>query len=161
MLNTSFQAVASNAKSSGMPEPSKRSLPHQRTRSDHASETAEDYVEAVADIIAARSVCRVADLARHFGVSHVTVSRIVARLAASELLITKPYRPIELTEEGSKLAQRTKKRHQVVYDFLLALGVDESAAAIDSEGMEHHVSKSTLNAMQKFLRKVKKSKSRE
>jgi len=144
-----------------MSDPSNRSLPHRRTRSDHASETAEDYVEAVADIIATRSVCRVADLARHFGVSHVTVSRIVARLAASELLITTPYRPIELTEEGRKLAERAKKRHQVVFDFLLAIGVDENAAAIDSEGMEHHVSKTTVEAMQKFLRKVKKSKSRE
>lgn len=142
-----------------MTDHSKRSLPHRRTRSDHATETAEDYVEAVADIIASRSVCRVADLARHFGVSHVTVSRIVARLAASQLLVTKPYRPIELTKEGRILAQQTKKRHQIVYDFLLALGVDENAAAIDSEGIEHHVSDTTLDAMQKFLRKAPKSKS--
>ena len=63
-----------------------RSLPHKRTRSDHSTETAEDYVEAVADIIDQKEICRVADLARHFDVSHVTVSRIVTRLTSEGLL---------------------------------------------------------------------------
>ena len=63
-----------------------RSVPFARTRDHHANETAEDYVEAVAEIIAEKGECRVLDLARHFSVSHVTVSRIVKRLIAEELL---------------------------------------------------------------------------
>ena len=57
-----------------------RSLPFSQTRSRHASETAEDYVEAVMDLIEEKSECRVLDLARYFNVSHVTVSKIVKRL---------------------------------------------------------------------------------
>ena len=39
--------------------------------------------------------------------------------------------------------------------FLLALGVSEETARIDSEGIEHHVSEETLRAMARFLaRKV-------
>ncbi len=41
--------------------------------------------------------CRVLDLARHFNVSHVTVSRIVKRLQEEKLLSSQPYRPVELT----------------------------------------------------------------
>ena len=128
-----------------------RSVPFTRTRAAHANETAEDYVEAVAEIINETGECRVLDLARHFNVSHVTVSRIVKRLKAEELLDSKPYRPIELTVSGARLAKRVRERHRIVLDFLIAIGVDRRSAEIDSEGIEHHVGAQTLAAMKKFL----------
>ncbi len=118
---------------------------HKRTRRDHAAETAEDYVEAVADIGERDGACRVRDLAERFGVSHVTVVRIVKRLEGEGYLATEPYRPIELTPKGKRLARDCRERHEVVYRFLLAIGVDERVAAIDSEGIEHHVSRQTLD----------------
>lgn len=126
-------------------------MPHVRTRGHHATETAEDYVEAVSDEIEESGECRVSDLAKRFAVSHVTVSRIVGRLVSEKLLETAPYQPITLTPEGRKLAKRVKRRHDVVLKFLLALGVDSETAAIDSEGIEHHVSDKTLAAMKKFI----------
>ena len=127
-----------------------RSVPFSQTRTRHASETAEDYVEAVLDIIEEKNECRVLDLAKYFNVSHVTVSKIVKRLDDEKLLNSNPYQPVELTDIGLKLAKRVKKRHQIVLAFLLKLGVDKVNAQIDSEGIEHHVSTSTLNAMKKF-----------
>lgn len=120
------------------------SEPHLRTRRDHASETAEDYVEAVADILAQQETCRVKDLATKFGVSHVTVNRIVDRLQKTGLLVTEPYQPITLTRKGARLASQCKERHEIVYRFLLSIGIDEATAAIDAEGIEHHVSPATL-----------------
>lgn len=124
---------------------------HQRTRKDHATETAEDYVEAIAEIIAEDASCRVVDLAKRFGVSHVTVSRIITRLQEEGLVQTEPYRPITLTAQGKQLAATSKHRHEIVYKLLLALGVDERTAAIDTEGIEHHVSPETLSKIQEFL----------
>ena len=129
-----------------------RSVPFSQTRSRHASETAEDYVEAVLDLIEEKGECRVLDLSRFFNVSHVTVSRTVKRLNDANLLYTQPYKPIELTERGHKLAIKSKKRHEIVLSFLIKLGVDKANAEIDSEGIEHHVSSSTLDAMKKFLK---------
>ena len=134
-----------------MPKGKKRSSPHRRTRHDHANETAEDYVEAIAETVQNKGECRVVDLARHFGVSHVTVSHIVGRLQEAGLLQTAPYRPITLTRSGARLAASSRKRHEVVYEFLLSLGVDADTAAIDSEGLEHHVSSKTLAAMKRQL----------
>lgn len=128
-----------------------RSVPYSKTRRHHANETAEDYVEAVSDIIAESGECRVLDLARHFDVSHVTVSRIVKRLQGEKLLSTAPYRPIELTAKGKRLANRVRERHEIVLDFLMAIGVDQTTAEIDSEGIEHHVSDVTLKVMKEFL----------
>jgi len=130
-----------------------RSIPHQQTRGHHANETAEDYVEAVFDVIQEKSECRVRDLAKHFDVSHVTVSRIVSRLQSAGLMKTEPYRPITLTKEGETLAKRMKKRHEIVYQFLLSLGIDRQTAQIDSEGIEHHVSPKTLAAMKRQIQK--------
>jgi DtxR family manganese transport transcriptional regulator len=123
-----------------------------RTRAQHATEMAEDYVEAVQELIDLKGECRVQELARHFSVSHVTVSRTVGRLQKDGLLETAPYKPITLTSKGKKLADRVRKRHEVVLEFLLALGVDKKTAEIDSEGIEHHVSEKTLAAMKNFLK---------
>jgi DtxR family manganese transport transcriptional regulator len=128
----------------------KTSAPHQRTRKDHANETAEDYVEAVAQIIGAGGTCRVKDLAHHFAVSHVTVNRIVDRLQKAGLLITEPYAPIGLTRKGKRLAAECRERHEIVYRFLIAIGIDEATAAIDAEGMEHHVSPVTLEKFEQI-----------
>ena len=126
---------------------------HRRTRDDHAVETAQDYVEAAADLIDETGVCRVTDLARWFGVSHVTVTRIVGRLEKEGLITTRPRRPIELTASGRRLARRCRERHEIVYRFLLAIGVSERVAALDSEGIEHHVSRETLGQFRAFVRR--------
>ena len=126
---------------------------YRQTRKQHSTETAEDYVEAVYEIIQQGGKCRIQDLADHFHVSHVTVTRIVSRLQNLGLLVREPYRPVELTASGKKLAIKSKRKHQVVYEFLLSLGVDEETARIDSEGIEHHVSNKTLNAFKQHLKK--------
>lgn len=132
--------------------------PHHRTRRDHSKETAEDYVEAIAEILAAKGECRAVDLAAYFGVSHVTVKRIVARLASEGLLQTEPYRPITLTTRGKRLAVHSRERHEIVHNFLLAIGVDEATAALDTEGIEHHVSPSTLARFEELTCNLGRSK---
>jgi DtxR family manganese transport transcriptional regulator len=129
------------------------SMTHQRTRRDHSTETAEDYVEAVAEVMAKKSVCRLVDLSSHFGVSHVTANRIVARLVKEGLLTTEPYQPILLTTKGKRLATFCRSRHETVFAFLLALGVDDLTASFDAEGIEHHVSPKTLEAFRAFVAK--------
>jgi DtxR family manganese transport transcriptional regulator len=124
---------------------------HLRTRNDHSTELAEDYVEAIAEIVAERGSCRVEDLRKHFSVSHVTVSRILQRLQREGLVHKEAYQPVTLTSRGQRLACDSHARHQVVLQFLVKLGVPSATAAIDAEGIEHHVSKETLAAMQRFV----------
>lgn len=124
---------------------------HSRTRSDHATELAEDYAEAIATIIEKRGICRAVDLVEQFQVSHVTVNRTIGRLQRDGYATTEPYGPIELTATGMRLAKAARRRHEVVYRFLVAIGVSQRTAAADSEGIEHHVSPETLAAMRAFL----------
>jgi len=124
---------------------------HRRTRADHAAETAEDYVEAIAALIETKGACRVVDLAERLGVSHVTVIRVVKRLAGEGLVTTQRYRPIELTSAGKRLARACRERHETVVAFLRKLGVSAKVAAVDAEGIEHHLSRETLAKMRAFL----------
>ncbi len=115
-------------------------------------ETAQDYVEAIADLGALHGEARAVDLARRLGVSHVTVVRTVARLKREGYLSTRPYRAIFLTDKGSELAAESRRRHEIVEAFLRALGVPSVIAQTDAEGIEHHVSPETLAAFERFTR---------
>src|SRR5271167_1849576 len=85
-----------------------------RSRRDRATETAQDYVEAIADLSASVGEARVVDLARRLGVTHVTVNRTLARLQRAGYVNTRPYRAIFLTEIGRQLAAESKRRHETV-----------------------------------------------
>ena len=135
-------------------KPNVRSLSQQaanfrRSRRDHASEVAEDYVEAIADLSATVGEARVTDLARRLGVTHVTVNRTLGRLQRAGYVDTKPYRAIFLTEQGRNLAAASKKRHETVVAFLRSLGIPQRVAEMDAEGIEHHVSPETLAAFKR------------
>ena len=106
--------------------------PFQRTRNDHATETTEDYVEAIADLISLNGYCRITDLAQQFSVSHVTALKIVRRLERDGFVLTKSRRPITLTPKGKTLAKHCRERHEIVFEFLRAIGVSKKTAKIDS-----------------------------
>ena len=117
-----------------------------RVREAHQTETAEDYVELIAELIEQNGEARVIDLAKYFGVSHATVSKIITRLNKEGFVINRPYRSLFLTDPGKALALRCKKRHQIVYNFLRSLNIKSDIAHLDAEGIEHHVSEETLKA---------------
>ncbi len=123
-----------------------------QTRRKHAHEIAEDYVEAIADLVTESGEARVVDLAKRLGVTHVTVNRTVARLQRAGYVTAQPYRAIFLTNTGRELAAACKSRHETVVLFLRSLGIPERVAELDAEGIEHHVSPETLEAFKTALR---------
>ena len=137
-------------KSRALADPKTQASWFARVREAHQTETTEDYVELIDDLIQAQKEARLSDLAARMGVSHPTASKVVARLKDEGYINTQPYRSIFLTEKGKKLAQECKARHQIVLDFLIRLGVDPHTAEFDAEGIEHHISKQTLTIMQNF-----------
>lgn len=116
----------------------------------HASELAEDYVEVILDLNEQVGEARIVDIAMRLGVAHPTVGKAMRKLEREGLVRLTAYKPIELTESGLRLAQSCRERHRVVVNFLLALGVEPDVAEVDAEGIEHHVSESTISKMALF-----------
>ena len=123
----------------------------ERIRKAHQSEVAEDYVEMIAELIEKTGEARAVDLAVRFGVTAPTVNATIQRLQKDGLVTARPYRSIFLTEQGQSLAGRCKERHEIVRNFLIAIGVDAQTAEQDAEGVEHHVSPQTLTRFAEFV----------
>jgi len=121
-----------------------------RVRKAHQTETAEDYLELIADLIEMQNEARLSDLAQRLGVSHATASKVLNRLKDEGFIETQPYRAIFLTEKGAALARKCKERHEIVLGFLIRLGVPPETAEFDAEGIEHHISDETLAIFEKF-----------
>jgi DtxR family transcriptional regulator, manganese transport regulator len=119
-----------------------------RTRADHSSELAEDYVELIAELIDEKGEARGTEVAMRLGVA--TVVKMLKKLMDRGLVTQEPYRAIMLTGEGWALAENGRRRHDIVENFLLTLGISAETARLDSEGIEHHVSDETLKAMARF-----------
>ena len=120
-------------------------------RQAHESEVAEDYVELIAELIETHGEARPVDIAERLGVKPPTVTKNISRLKAAGLVRREPYRAIFLTDAGQALAEACRRRHRIVVAFLLTLGIDEDTAERDAEGIEHHVSDTTLAAFEKRL----------
>ncbi len=122
-----------------------------KARSARSAALLEDYVELIADLLTTGGEARATEIARRLGVSHPTAINALARLKRQGLVRVRPYRGVFLTEKGEALAKRVRARHRLVVDLLLALGVPAEAAEADAEGIEHHVSETTLKAFVRFL----------
>ena len=126
------------------------------TRKAHENELAEDYVELIGDLINKEGEARIVDIAEHLGISKATVNQTINRLVKKGFLTSKPYRAIHLTKKGKNTAFRARQRHKIVYDFLIALGLDKETAELDSEGIEHHVGNRTLTKLKNLTNKLQK-----
>ncbi|MFN3889484.1 MAG: manganese-binding transcriptional regulator MntR [Beijerinckiaceae bacterium] len=123
-----------------------------QAREARRTELTEDYVELIADLLDDAGEARQVDIAARLGVAQPTVAKMLKRLADSGLIVQKPYRGVFLTDSGRALAEQSRERHQIVEEFLRALGVSADAARHDAEGIEHRVSAETLRAFERFTR---------
>lgn len=130
-------------------------MSYTKVRKAHKTENTEDYLELIAELISEKGEVRIVDLASRLNIAQATANKTVQRLKIQGYIKKEPYRSIFLTFKGQKIASQSRKRHNIVYNFLLNLGVDDRTAAEDAEGVEHHVSKKTLNKMAKFNRSKK------
>ena len=121
-----------------------------KVRNAHKTENTEDYLELIAELHNIKGEARIVDIASKLGIAQATANKTVQRLQSQGYVKREPYRSIFLTLKGQKIASESKKRHNIVYTFLLNLGIDVTTAAADAEGIEHHVSNKTLKKMYKF-----------
>jgi DtxR family manganese transport transcriptional regulator len=146
-------AAATSADLATAPVQARRFVAARRRR---ASATLEDYTELIADLIARDGEARTTDIAERLGVAHPTASKAIARLEREGLALVRPYRGVSLTASGQAMAERSRRRHRLVVDLLIAVGAPREAAEADAEGVEHYVSPATLAAFEAFLAARKK-----
>ena len=124
-----------------------------KVRNAHKTENTEDYLELIAELLNSKGEARIVEIALNLGIAQATANKTIKRLQKQGYVQREPYRSIFLTLKGQKIASQSKKRHNIVYTFLMNLGIDNKTASADAEGIEHHVSEKTLKKMEKFNNK--------
>ncbi len=132
-------------------------MPSKNPRSARGSSTAaEDYLERILELINSKGYARVVDIASALKISQASVTNMVQRLDAEGLLKYEKYRGLVLTAAGETVARKIAQRHRLLTDFLKLLGLDEKVIYHDVEGMEHHISPSTLRAIETLTAQLRR-----
>tara|TARA_Y100000588_G_scaffold146278_1_gene160086 strand:+ start:977 stop:1399 length:423 start_codon:yes stop_codon:yes gene_type:complete len=109
------------------------------------SQSAEDYLERIHELIESKGTAHVADIAQSLGVGKPSVTSMVQKLADEGYLNYEKYRSLTLTDSGRSIAKRIRDRHKVLAEFFTLLDLDDKTQARDIEGIEHHLSSETLD----------------
>jgi Mn-dependent DtxR family transcriptional regulator len=115
----------------------------------------EDYLEVIYELLKEKGYVKSKDISRILNVKASTVTIMLKTLAEKKLINYEKYGGITLTEEGVKKAEEISKKHKIIIDFLLLLGIDEKQANLEAEGIEHIVSDATLRKIEKLYNLIK------
>ena len=121
-----------------------------------SSAAVEDYLERILELINTKGYARVVDIAQRLKISQASVTNMIQRMDADGLLKYERYRGMALTASGEALAKSITRRHKILTDFLRLFGLDEELIYHDVEGMEHHISPPTLNAIEALTMQLRR-----
>ena len=117
-------------------------------------ESGEMYLETIL-ILSRRGGCvRSVDISEYMGYSKPSVSRAVGLLKAGNYITMDDDGHITLTDAGLKTAEKIMRRHELLTELLVSLGVDRQVAAADACKMEHVISDETYEAIHNHMQNM-------
>ena len=116
------------------------------------SESTEDHLERIQELVDQKGYARVADIAASLGLCRSTVSNMIHRLAKRGFVNHEKYRGLTLTTEGRAVADHIKVRHQTLTELLQLLGLSPATVEQEVEVIEHHLRPETLRVFSRLVR---------
>ena len=111
------------------------------------SQSAEDYLERIHELIEEKGYARVVDIASSLKVKQASVTSMVQKLGELGYLKYEKYRGLTFTPKGLEVARQIQQRHETLSRFFSILGVDPATQQKDIEGIEHHLSPATVEML--------------
>ena len=119
----------------------------------------EDYLEVIADLQKKNGIARVRDIGAQMKVKNSSVNAALNSLTESGYAVHEKYGYVELTNKGKKIASAVKKKHDLLFKFLVdILKIDKKTAEEDACKMEHTISQKTYDRIVEFIKYVEKCK---
>ena len=115
------------------------------------SESTEDHLERIQELVDSKGYARVTDIADSLGLSRSAVSNMVRRLAARGFVNYEKYRGFTLTSDGRAVARHIKVRHQTLTEMLNLLGLSSETVQEEVEAIEHHLKPETLQVFSRLV----------
>jgi Mn-dependent DtxR family transcriptional regulator len=111
------------------------------------SQSAEDYLERIHELIQQKGYARVVDIASSLKVREASVTSMVQKLDELGYLKYEKYRGLVLTDKGRDVARKIQGRHETLARFFSLFGLDADTQREDIEGIEHHLSPATVEVL--------------
>jgi DtxR family Mn-dependent transcriptional regulator len=116
------------------------------------SESIQHYLREIYKLNAEEGKVSVTALARRVDVSNPSASAMVKKLAALELAQHEPYRGVELTPAGERVALEVIRHHRLLELYLAeTLGLDVADVHDEADRLEHALSEELEARIDKAL----------
>ncbi len=123
-----------------------QATPHQH------SPAVEDYIKHIYKLSTQGEKATTKAIAEKMGLGDGTVSAMLRQLDSRGLLLLEPYRGVELTEEGRRLALRMIRRHRLIELFLVkVLNLEWDEVDSEAERLEHAFTDTLIERLDAFL----------
>jgi DtxR family transcriptional regulator, manganese transport regulator len=120
-----------------------------------ATETGEDYLACILELLEKKGYARVVDVANSLSVAEASACSMIKSLANTGYVKRERYRGFTLTESGRAMAREIHARRRILTAFLQSLGLPESVVLHDVHGLEHHLSEQTLERLKRFVQETR------
>jgi Mn-dependent DtxR family transcriptional regulator len=111
----------------------------------------EEYIETISSLEDREGRAQTGKIASEMNVRPSSATEMLQKLQEEGLLRYEIYSGATLTPAGKKMAQDLDKKHGVIADFLEIIGVTKSVADADACQIEHHVSRESVEQLEKFV----------
>jgi Mn-dependent DtxR family transcriptional regulator len=118
----------------------------------------EDYIEVIYELVEQKGYAATTDISGCLNVSLPSVTKMMKKLAGTGHLEYERYRGVRLTPEGVAIAKSIRERHSLLTEFFRIIGIQDSIANEDAEGIEHHLHPETLARLKEHVRQLKNGK---
>lgn len=119
------------------------------------SESLENYLEAIYQIVTEKHAAKARDIAKRLGVRSSSVTGALQNLAARGLVNYAPYDLITLTETGAKEAEKIVRSHKILRAFLTkVLAIPYEVADEAACRMEHAIPGEIIDRLTEFVTHV-------
>lgn len=123
------------------------------------TQSAEDYLERIHELIQGKGYARVVDIASSLRVTQASVTSMIQKLGEQGYVDYEKYRGVGLTPKGLEVAATIQERHETLSRFFSVLGLDEKTQRRDIEGIEHHLSPATVAVLADLARFLERNPS--
>ena len=116
------------------------------------SQSAEDYLERILELVQETGQARVVDIANSLNVRQASVTNMVKKLCELGYVDHEKYkRGLVLTRKGQQVALEIQRRHETLSSFFSMLELDDETQRRDIEGIEHHLSRGTVRVLEDLV----------
>lgn len=111
----------------------------------------EEYIETISTLEDREGKAQTGKIASEMNVRPSSATEMLQKLQEEGLLRYETYSGATLTPAGKELARDLDRKHGVIADFLEIIGVSKSVADADACQIEHHVSRESVEQLEKFV----------